>query len=455
MADQSTHQQEYPLLEAFDRQSLDSLIESIINSRALGRSKIYKQLLTYLVDRTTKAAPPKEIEIAIDVLGRDASFDVAKDSVVRVYIHQLRKKLDRYYEEFHTELEGSVGQYRIIIPKGEYTIAAQQLSPPITDATSTNTHHTSETSSVVSWPRYLLIAACFLLVANLVMLFVMHGNSDSSFSEKNDVAKSTIWQPIIDNNTPLLIVLGDYYIFGELDEAGNVRRMVREFDINSPVDLEDLFMTEPELAWKYYNLDLTYIPEGSAFAINSISSVLPHRKKSIEVKMMSDLTTQDITTHHIIYLGYISGLDHLSDMVFAASGLKIGGNYDELIDKETGKTFTSDAGLPSFREPFVDFGYMSLIRSTNQTFMLVVAGMRDAGLIHTAKALTQTNDITRLNEALSKSENSTKFDSYEALFEVRGLNRKNFSADIIYTNFVDSKAIWKNDFFKTSSSALP
>lgn len=36
---------------------------------------------------------------------------------------------------------------------------------------------------------------------------------------------------------PLLIVLGDYYIFGDTDEKGQVLRLTREFFINSRDEL--------------------------------------------------------------------------------------------------------------------------------------------------------------------------------------------------------------------------
>ena len=99
--------------EIFGSEDLFALSERIITSGALGRSKNYRALLQYLVQCSIEGKPPKELEIAIDVLGRNNDFDVSVDSTVRVYVHQLRKKLDAYFEK-----QGAEEDYRICRSKG-------------------------------------------------------------------------------------------------------------------------------------------------------------------------------------------------------------------------------------------------------------------------------------------------------------------------------------------------
>ncbi|MDP2380750.1 MAG: hypothetical protein Q8M35_09775, partial [Pseudohongiella sp.] len=77
---------------------LPQLRQKIIDSGVLGRSSVYINLFDYLLNCAESGKQPKEFEIAIEVLNRDSSFDVARDSIVRVYIHQLRKRLDTYFE---------------------------------------------------------------------------------------------------------------------------------------------------------------------------------------------------------------------------------------------------------------------------------------------------------------------------------------------------------------------
>src|SRR5690606_29275877 len=74
----------------------------------------------------------------------------------------------------------------------------------------------------------------------------------------NPYAGAGLWQPLLDDELPVLVLVGDYYIMGEVDAQGNVLRMVREFSINSPRDLQT--MQAGGRGHEYFNLDLSYTP---------------------------------------------------------------------------------------------------------------------------------------------------------------------------------------------------
>src|SRR5690606_27665624 len=90
----------------------------ILASGALGRSRSYARLLEFLVECTLEGRTPKEHEIATTVFNRGPDFDPGQDSMVRVYAHHLRQKLENYYAS-----AGSAETVRIIVPKGEYRVA--------------------------------------------------------------------------------------------------------------------------------------------------------------------------------------------------------------------------------------------------------------------------------------------------------------------------------------------
>ena len=207
---------------------LRALAREIVASGVLGRSKKYGALLEFLVECSIESKSPKEIELAVSVLGKNESFDVSSDSSVRVYVHQLRKKLDNYYRDFD-----KTSAHRIIIPRGQYTVAA--------------TSHSSlhKTGGGKTWSiaepfqiKGLLIAAVILLAANLI--YLVKSNSRTEPDRLNSVASHAIWKSVLEDQHPIMLVMGDYYIFGELNANGNIARMVREFNVNSSSDLEDL-----------------------------------------------------------------------------------------------------------------------------------------------------------------------------------------------------------------------
>ncbi|MFT4749517.1 MAG: hypothetical protein ACI9E4_001194 [Pseudohongiellaceae bacterium] len=427
----STLNTEKPASAAFTPAQLRVLAAQIVASGVLGRSKKYAALLDFLVESSIESKSPKEIELAISVLGKNESFDVSSDASVRVYVHQLRKKLDIYYRDFDKS-----AAYRIIIPKGQYTVAAIGYSSPSRIATG-KIWSFAELFKI----KALLITAVILLSANLI--YLIGSNSDIEPDRLDSVSSHAIWRSVLEDQHPIMLVMGDYYIFGELNANGNVARMVREFNVNSRSDLENLQFQDIELAENYLDLDLSYMPEGSAYALARIVPILRSSNKTVNITMMSDLSAADIRDNHIVYIGYISALEKLTQMTFASSGLQIGRSYDELVDKQSLQFFTSDAGLPEDGEQFRDYGMFSTYPASSETQVVMIAGMRDAGLMHTAKALSETQFLDDLVVAID-DDTDEAVASFEALFEVYGVDRLNFEANLVYVNSLDVSAIWSH-----------
>lgn len=410
-------------------EELLTLSKQIIDSGVLGRSRHYRALLEYLVQCSIDGKSPKEIDLALDVLGRGEEFDVSADSTVRVYVHQLRKKLENYYNQHETD-----AKRRITIPKGQYNIVVESFTASLDKETGQGSEFWNSRLNTA-----LLAAACVLLVVNIVITAVLPTIQEDGRGQA--AADHPIWGSVLTDAKPILLVMGDYYIFGELNANGNIARMVREFNVNSRTDLEELQFTDIERAENYLDLDLSYMPEGSAFALARIVPILQDSDKSVNITMMSDLTTADIRNNHIVYIGYISALEKLTDLTFAGSGLTIGRSYDELLNEETDEYYTSDAGLPEEGEPFRDYGMFSTFPASIDTQVVLVTGMRDAGLMHTAQALSDTASLDELVVAMD-SDTDEAVANFEALYEVFGVDRMNFDANLVYTNHLDTTQIW-------------
>jgi hypothetical protein len=415
--------------EVFSAAELTELCQRIKQSGVLGRSRHYAAMLEYLVQCSIEGKSAKELELAIEVLGRAEDFDVSVDSAVRVYMHQLRKKLDKYYDTHEQD-----AAYRIIIPKGQYTVAAQpQEAAAVVSAQ-------QQPRNRLNLNRGLMLTMITLLTANLLYMFSQQEVDSAQASQA--AAEHPVWGSVLSDQQPILLVMGDYYIFGELNANGNIARMVRDFNVNSRSDLEDLQFSDIEIAENYLDLDLSYMPEGSAFALAKIVPILQHSGKTVNMTMMSDLTTADIRTNHIVYIGYLSALERLTDMTFAGSGLQIGRSYDELLNRQTEEYYTSDAGLPEQGEPFRDYGMFSTFPASTNTQVVLISGMRDAGLMHTAQALSDKDTLDDLVVAID-SDTDEAVASFEALFEVFGVDRLNFDANLVYANLRDSSQIWQ------------
>lgn len=425
----SSSRQPRPAAEVLSASALRDLGERIKASGVLGRSPHYRSLLDYLIDCAVEGQMPKEVELAVNGLGRDADYDASVDSSVRVYVHQLRKKLDTYFEQIEP-----TASPRLVIPRGQYRLAAidRQASPPAP---------VRGGRAPLTLQTGLLAGILVLLAANLIVMLLP--GRDSTVSQIEAAASHPVWQNVLDDEQPILLVMGDYYIFGELNANGNIARMVREFNVNSSSDLEELRFSDIEAAESYLDLDLSYMPEGSAFALARVVPILQESGKPVTITMMSDLSSADIRSNHIVYIGYISALDKLREMAFAGSGLAIGRSYDELLNKDSLEYYTSDAGLPEEGEPFKDYALFTTFPASSSTQAVLISGMRDAGLMHMAQALS---DSSVLNEMVASIDYDTDeaVSAFETLFEVYGVDRLNFDASLVYSRQLDARRIWRS-----------
>jgi hypothetical protein len=259
------------------------------------------------------------------------------------------------------------------------------------------------------------------------------------------IAASPIWKGLLDDAMPILVVVGDYYIFGERDEHGNVDRLVRDFNVGSRAELDELLKHDPKLATKYMDLDLTYLPTGSAFALVDVLRVLYSAPKPVRVVSMSEMSDVDLKTSHIVYLGYISGLGKLEDFVFASSSLAIGYTYDELRNTETGEMYASEAGMPEANRNYRDYALISTFPGPGGNQFVIVTGTRDAGMMQAAHALSDPMFMKSIEQARPDAK-STQPPSFEMLYEVTGYGRTNLDARLVHSAKLNYQEIWGGNF---------
>lgn len=401
-------------------------VAKLTKNHILGRSRSYARLLEFLAGCSIDGRRPKELEIASEVFGKGSDFDPNQDSLVRVYVHNLRQKLDKYYAR-----EDQRSGVRLAIPRGEYRLA-------VISADDTGTVAATDSRAPPVWMAILIAA----LAINLVALVILGRGEDLPEGIYDQVSRSSIWASFMDDELPFLIVVGDYYIFGEIDEFGRVERLVRDFDVNSAEDLADRFVYEPELMDIYLDVDLTYLPEASASALKDLLRVVYRSDKPVRVTPMSELTVAELKSNHVIYVGYISALDKLMEFVFASSGLVLGETYDELSNAATGENYISGAGTPREGQSYYkDYGLFSTFPGPDGNQLMIIAGMRDAGLMYTAQAAASLTDVEALQASLPGIQADGPL-AFEALYEVTGFDRVSLDAMLVYTGTLDYQKIW-------------
>jgi hypothetical protein len=354
---------------------------------------------------------------------------VTQDAVVRVYVHKLRRRLDEFYSG-----PGRNDTQRIVIARGEYRLS---LEP--------NEAATGEGSAALPATRptlaknILILALAASCGLNILLLTLGHFRHSAVEVELARVRADPIWAPILQDDRPVVIVVGDYYIFGETDASMNVTRMIREFAINSHRELEQYTQDHPEVADRYMDLGLTYLPTSVAPAMRELMPILSSAGKRVRVVLASEMTPDLLTRSDIVYVGYLSGLGLLQRIVFAGSQFAIGDTYDELIDRKTGRHYISQSsslwrGDPSYR----DYGYFSTFSGANGNRVVIVAGTRDVALTNTAEAVARPQSVDQLTRQAGARHD------FEALYEVYGMEGTNVDSKLLTTVPLNTTAIWRN-----------
>src|SRR5262249_19657690 len=157
-----------------------------------------------------------EAEIALAVFGKADADALRDDPVARVYVHRLRKRLDEFYLR-----HGMPSGVRLDIPKGDYRIVC---SNPAESAEVVALAAAKMADTEPAQPpgarrkRWGLIAAAFatVLAGGNIAAWAMLTNKPAT-AEKQ-LAETNVWSGLANSGRPLLIVVGDYYVFGEYED---------------------------------------------------------------------------------------------------------------------------------------------------------------------------------------------------------------------------------------------
>jgi hypothetical protein len=376
-------------------------------SGTFGEGGRLRELFEFLAARGLAARPSSQAELAEEVFGQvDSDGD---DATVRVYVHRLRKRLDQFYES--DPEDAPHGQ--LIVPAGTYAL---RFAPP------------KRARSALVPGR--MMRHTWLLAALLVLATAAAFLAGRLLGAGEQAPVNAIWQPFIESERPILVVVGDYYMFGEIDAlAPESGRLIRDFRVNSPADLARMQVENPDRYMVAQDVGLTYLPLSSANALGALMPVLARDDRPVRVIPASQLDSQMLGEFNVVYVGLLSGMGLLEDVTFMGSNVAIGETYDELVHLPSDGHFVSGEAqalpLPGY---YTDYGYLSVFREPGGGLIAVVAGARDTAL----RALATEAVRSGLPEQLAEVADTSGGPSFEALFEITGQQGADLSERLVF-----------------------
>ncbi|HWK53778.1 MAG TPA: hypothetical protein VNR18_05365, partial [Hyphomicrobiales bacterium] len=92
-----------------------------------------------------------------------------------------------------------------------------------------------------------------------------------------------------------------------------------------------------------------------------------------------------------------------------------------------------------------DYGMVSAFPAPAGNHFVILAGMRDEGLINLSEEVATLKSLRQLDDKLDLPTDSTgNGPSFEALYEVLGFDNTNFDASLVYSQPLDTRVLWES-----------
>ena len=174
-----------------------ALVERVLASKPFETASRLKDLLRYLAERSESDEPIRECEIGVSVFGRSAGYDTSHDTLVRVNISHLRKKLQQYFES-----DGREERWELVIPKGNYQLSFRELNPEL------GQENTSLEAAARSFDsgRFAALAGLVVVAGLLAGAWLLHAKQPGNGARP---LAAQLWRDMFGNGQSTYVVLAD------------------------------------------------------------------------------------------------------------------------------------------------------------------------------------------------------------------------------------------------------
>ncbi len=415
-------------------------LPKLLSSEQLEKSETSQKLLRYLSERALRGETPKETEIAIDVFGRDASFNSAEESRVRVGIRALRHRLRHYYDE-----AGQHDEFQFVIPKGGYRLycvprdaVPDEVAAPETEVS--GALPLAETEGVIAeprgvgtalrWLRMWSIAGSALLLASVSINAYLWLNRTKLplDPEAAQLARTPFWSGIIDSDRPLMLVLGDGFMYTNVDPLTGRVQLIRDRAINSSEELRIFLSANPSIAQGRGQRYTSMLQKSTTIGMVSVLRLVSRPDRQVEVRLRDDLQVEDLQKYDIVYIGPLSRLGLLAGHYEVQSRYRFEPKTNGIRDVVTGKSFVPEGEVT---DKHTEYALAArFIGPGGHRVLILTPGGRNSGMMLTVRAFTSTEKLQEIGQRLLASHEPLP-DSFEALLSVTSFGQTDVAAEIL------------------------
>ncbi len=445
-----THMAEQPR-SAFEPDEVRLALENILSSKHFVNAHKKKKFLRLICDfyMEGRAQELNEHILGYDVFGRDSSYNPSDDPIVRVFAHEIRKKLEMYYAN-----EGASDPIRLEIPAGSYQPVFTRhlpadapqaaVSPAVRPETERDTVRRLLSGKIAAGIALLLLlgAVVWLALWNRQLM----SERDSAESAKGPAVYGAVWASFMKDNNPPLVILSNPPVLRFINPS-DPEALTKDSIPLAPETVEalkDKFVTNPEVTLKESVgpagdgagpandegvIERNRTPRlivstnvhtgmGEAIGLHYLTDFFRKSSRSILLKQSRTLSAEDLKKHNVIMLGGVwvnewSGkLKRSEDFLFTDKGTIENRNPQPGEEREYIPQFDRRTG-----NLVVDYALITVkpnISEANQVMLL--AGVYSQGTEAASEYVTNKTYLDQLNQRLGQSGEPPRY--FQALLKV-------------------------------------
>lgn len=388
--DQSSATATVPLSDLQIREAVERILNSRHFAHAPKKTKFVQLICDYYL--AGRAGELNEYLIGREVYERDDHYSQTEDPVVRVAAHDVRKRLEQYYQE-----DGRDEEIRLEIPIGHYEPVFRRTDDSL--RRSTNRH-------LLRWTITGLAG-----IAIIAFLAFRLKSPVITPSGEPDLYRQ-VWGPFLKSDDPTILVLSNPLVFVVVNrsdpEAGWRNSIQLSTDQAERLDMElkRLNQSIPEYTNppRLNSSSEGYTGIGEAIGVYRITDLFRGRGSSVTLKQSRNLTAEDLKDRNLIMLGGVmsnvwSGKLPVSEDFYFTSGVTLANRnpqpgeqseYRSRFDERTGEIL-EDYALVTVKPA----------AQSKNTFM-VLEGIRSVGTGAAAELVTSKSYLAEVNRRLQQ-----------------------------------------------------
>jgi hypothetical protein len=427
MAFQSTKQS----IETFDDSEVRQTLERVLSSRYFVHAHKKRQFLSLICDFYLKgrAHELNEYVLAYDVFGRDSNYNPSADPMVRVVAHEIRKKLETYYQN-----EGANDEIRMDLPAGSYQpFFHRQIPPSSVEIVETPAEPIIEPGQKF-WTLKVVTIILGFVVLGLAVTAVMLAITNRTLRQKAGATADTVqygvvWENILNDSTAPVVVLSNPPVIrlSNPHEPDLPSRDSITLSNEAIRALKGRMMTNPQtLIGESRNINPdrriiisinSHTGLGEAIGLHYLTNFFRRMEREIILKQSRTLSPEDLKNRNVIMLGgawvneWSGKLPDEEDFVYSVNATIVNRNPQTGEEREYLPQFDNRNG-----DLMTDYALVTVKPNlTGANKVMVLSGIYSPGTEAAVEFTTDRNHLDHLNQRLKQANISGHF---QALLKV-------------------------------------